>query len=73
MLFMFAERLPGAEGYRMNWFEGPDGIYDADPVVAATAMNAGLERCVSYCPSQYLWSYRRFSQQPEGVISPYID
>lgn len=73
VLFMFAERLPGAKGYRMNWFKGPDEIYNADPLVAATAMNRGLENCIRYCPSQYLWSYRRFSLQPEGVISPYMD
>lgn len=73
VLFMFAERLPGAKGYRMNWFKGPDEIYDADPVVAATAMNRGLESCIRYRPSQYLWSYRRFTQQPEGVKPPYTD
>ncbi|WP_241085462.1 lysophospholipid acyltransferase family protein [Candidatus Vondammii sp. HM_W22] len=73
VLFMFAERLPGAKGYQMHWFKGPDEIYDANLVVAATAMNRGLESCIRYRPSQYLWSYRRFTQQRESLRAPDTD
>ncbi len=71
VLFQFMERLPGVAGYRMNWFAAPEGIYDADQVVAATALNRGLEQCIRHCPSQYLWSYKRFERQPDGMLSPY--
>ncbi len=71
VLFWFVERLPDAKGYRGNWFSAPEGVADAEPVVAATAMNAGLELCVRQCPEQYLWSYKRFDRQPNGSLSPY--
>lgn len=71
VLFWFAERLPKAAGYRMHWFEAPAEIYSEDPELTAMALNKGLEACIRKAPSQYLWSYKRFASQPEGVISPY--
>lgn len=71
VLFWFAERLPRGRGYRMHWFRAPPGIDSADPVITATALNQGLERCIRQAPSQYLWSYKRFASQPDGAISPY--
>lgn len=52
-------------------FSAPDGVDDPDPVVAATALNQGVEACVRRCPLQYQWSYRRFSVRPDGGRSPY--
>ncbi len=71
VLFWYMERLEDSEGFRMHWFEAPDGIANADPVIAATALNQGLEHCVRQCPSQYLWSYKRFYQRPDGEPPPY--
>lgn len=71
VLFWFAERLPRAAGYRMHWFEAPEEIYSEDQVKTAEALNRGLETCIRKAPAQYLWSYKRFASQPEGVISPY--
>ncbi len=71
VLFWYAERLPKGAGYRMHWFEAPEGIDSDDPERTATALNQGLERCIRHQPAQYLWSYKRFASQPEGVISPY--
>ncbi|AKH21795.1 lysophospholipid acyltransferase family protein [Sedimenticola thiotaurini] len=71
VLFWFAERLPRAGGYRMHWFEAPAEIYSEDPEETAAALNRGLEACIRRAPAQYLWSYKRFTSQPEGVISPY--
>jgi len=71
VLFWFIERLPNAKGYRGNWFAAPEGVANADQVVAATAMNGGLELCVRQCPEQYLWSYKRFDRQPHGNSSLY--
>ncbi len=64
VLFVVAERTPS------GWTEhclAPDArIADDDPVVAATAINDVIERCVAIAPEQYLWSYRRFRELPEG-------
>jgi len=71
VLFWFAERLPKAGGYRMHWFEAPEEIYSEDLGKTTEALNRGLETCIRQAPAQYLWSYKRFTSQPEGVISPY--
>jgi Kdo2-lipid IVA lauroyltransferase/acyltransferase len=71
VFFCFSERLSGARGYRMHFFPAPEGIDDPDPVVAATAMNRGIEICVRVCPEQYQWSYRRFRNRPPGEAKIY--
>lgn len=71
VLFWFAERLPDAKGYKMHWFQAPEGIDSDDQNITAEALNRGLERCIRQAPEQYLWSYKRFASQPEGVVSPY--
>lgn len=60
VFFGFCERLPGTRGYRFHFLPAPEGIADADPAVAAAAMNRGVEACVRRCPEQYQWGYRRF-------------
>ncbi|MCW8889062.1 MAG: lipid A biosynthesis acyltransferase, partial [Sedimenticola sp.] len=71
VLFWFMERLPGGSGYKMHWFKSPDGLLSDDPEVTSAALNQGLEVCIRHAPAQYLWSYKRFSSQPEGQLSPY--
>ncbi|MFN2309860.1 MAG: lysophospholipid acyltransferase family protein [Gammaproteobacteria bacterium] len=71
VFFCFSERLPGADGYRMHFFPAPADIAAADPVLAASAMNQGIETCVRACPSQYQWSYRRFRNRPPGQAPIY--
>lgn len=62
----YCERLPRAAGYRVHIFPAPDGIADADPATATTALNRGVERCVRALPEQYQWGYRRFRTRPAG-------
>ena len=71
VIFMFAERLPRARGYRIHCLPAPDGIDSADDAVAAAALNAGIERCIDVCPEQYLWAYRRFRRRPAGSPKVY--
>lgn len=66
VIFMIAERLPRAQGFRIHCLEAPDGIDSDDDVEAAAAMNRGIEHCIAICPDQYLWSYRRFRRRPSG-------
>lgn len=47
-------------------------IFSDDLVTALTAMNRTIETCIAIDPDQYLWSYRRFKSQPEGV-EPFYD
>ncbi len=66
VFFAFAERLPFARGYHMHFVPAEEGLYDADPQTAATAMNKMVETLARSLPAQYMWSYKRFEPQPEG-------
>ncbi|HYN79688.1 MAG TPA: lysophospholipid acyltransferase family protein [Lamprocystis sp. (in: g-proteobacteria)] len=66
VIFMFAERLPNAAGFRVHCIPAPDGIDSDDEVAAATALNRGIEQCVRTCPEQYVWPYKRFRRRPDG-------
>ncbi|MBI2381797.1 MAG: lysophospholipid acyltransferase family protein [Gammaproteobacteria bacterium] len=69
-IFAAVERLERAR-YRLHFRAAPAGIADADPLLAATALNAGIEACVRALPEQYQWSYKRFSTRPPGEPRPY--
>lgn len=71
VVFSWAERLPQSGGYRIHFVDAPDGLHDPDPVVAAAALNRGVERCIEPNPEQYWWSYPRFRRQPLGSGSAY--
>ncbi|WP_456446477.1 lysophospholipid acyltransferase family protein [Thiolapillus sp.] len=47
-----------------------NAIADQDAVVAATELNAGVEKLARQYPAQYQWPYRRFQAQPDGS-NPY--
>ncbi len=66
VIFMIAERLPRAGGFRIHCLRAPEGIDSDDDVAAAAALNRGIEQCIALCPDQYLWSYRRFRRRPSG-------
>ncbi len=65
-LIGWAERLPDSAGYRLHFASAPEQIADPDPVVAATAMNAAIEQQARRAPTQYAWTYKRFSLRPSG-------
>jgi Kdo2-lipid IVA lauroyltransferase/acyltransferase len=72
VIFMFAERLEGKQGFRMHCIPAPDGIDSDDDIKAATALNRGIEQCVSICPEQYVWPYKRFRRRPDGAPHVYL-
>lgn len=72
VIFMFAQRLEGNRGFRMHCIPAPAGIDSADDIEAATALNRGIEQCVSICPEQYVWPYKRFRRRPDGAPHVYI-
>lgn len=44
-------------------FDDPN-LYDKDPIVASTALNAAMEQMIDEHKSHYIWSYRRFKHVP---------
>lgn len=66
VVFLFAERLGGSQGFRLHCIPAPEGIDSDDDLEAATALNQGIEACVRVCPEQYLWPYKRFRRRPPG-------
>ena len=66
VLASVCERLPGGR-YRVHVLPVDEAIHSEDMVVSLTAMNRAIEQCIAIDPAQYLWSYRRFKTQPEGV------
>jgi KDO2-lipid IV(A) lauroyltransferase len=66
VFFTYATRLPRGDGYHIHFVRGDARIADADAVVAATHLNAGVEVCVRAQPEQYLWGYKRFRTRPKG-------
>ncbi|PLY11888.1 MAG: lipid A biosynthesis acyltransferase [Sedimenticola sp.] len=71
VIFCYTERLKRPGRFSIHWCEGSEALLDEDPLVSATAMNRIIEQCIRQCPEQYIWSYKRFSEQPPGTSSPY--
>lgn len=70
VLFVWARRRPDGR-YRMEYFEAAADIADRDPMVAASALNQGVQRCVAQAPDQYQWAYRRFLPVTSDQDNPY--
>ncbi len=65
IVFCFAERLPGARGFRLR-LRARDEPLPADRAGAALAVNRGVEELIRMAPSQYLWGYNRY-KRPAGA------
>lgn len=57
----FAERLPDAKGYRIEYRSVPTENFDE------AMLNRVIEDLVRRCPSQYIWSYNRY-KIPRGAL-----
>ena len=69
VLMAWCERIgERADGPRfaLHIEPAPTEIADADPAVAATALNRAVEHVARRDPAQYQWTYKRFSLQPDG-------
>lgn len=66
LLYGWCERVgPGME-FALHITSTAPGLADPDPVVAATALNAGIEAIARRDPTQYQWTYKRFTLRPPG-------
>ena len=72
VVLMWVERLPWARGFVIHFSAPSPGLFDPDPVKAATSLNADLEKIVRSCPEQYWWGYKRFRRRPPGE-APFYD
>ena len=66
VLYAWCERQGEGPRFTVHVARAPDAVASADPVESATALNAGIEAIVRRAPAQYQWTYKRWSQQPEG-------
>ncbi|QCF25023.1 lysophospholipid acyltransferase family protein [Hydrocarboniclastica marina] len=71
VLVTYAERLPDGRGFRLV-IQSPDTrLFDTDPILSATGLNASVEQCVRAIPAQYQWEYKRFRRRPPGLPNIY--
>jgi KDO2-lipid IV(A) lauroyltransferase len=70
LLCAYAKRLDDGN-YCVVLKPARKGIRASDPVKSATALNQSIEDCILDCPEQYLWSYKRFRDQPDGISNIY--
>lgn len=67
IILVYVERLSWGRGYTIHIREVDNkAITDADPLVAATALNKDIEACIREKPEQYQWIYKRFKKRPAG-------
>lgn len=71
VLYCIAQRLSWGRGYHVHFIRCPESIYSKDLTVAATQLNRSVEQCISLCPEQYQWSYKRFKTRPQGEAKLY--
>ncbi|HEX4857271.1 MAG TPA: lysophospholipid acyltransferase family protein [Limnobacter sp.] len=58
-------RKPRGGGFRLELYAGPATL-SADPVEAATQINAEMEKLILMYPDQYYWGYERY-KSPKGL------
>ena len=63
---MVVTRLPGSQGYQMEFMEAWDDFPVGDDDVDAERVNRFVEEQVRKNPEQYMWLHRRFKTRPEG-------
>ncbi|OFC45274.1 lipid A biosynthesis acyltransferase, partial [Acidithiobacillus caldus] len=68
---LFAYRLEGGAGFRLEILPMPEGFPSGDPEADATAMNAVLEGAIRQAPAQYWWVHRRYKDPAPGWDYPY--
>jgi Kdo2-lipid IVA lauroyltransferase/acyltransferase len=61
VLLAWGERLAWGQGYSVH-VQPLTGTLPADPVAAATCINAAMEGLIRDCPGQYLWGYARYKE-----------
>lgn len=66
VLYAWCERQGDGPRFTLHVEAAPSAIASADALTSASALNDGIEALVRRAPEQYQWTYKRWSQQPEG-------
>jgi len=70
VIMMSCMRRPCGDGFAI-YIDRPDpGIYNADLLTSATAMNQSIEALIRREPTHYFWFYKRFKKN-ETLADPY--
>lgn len=70
VIFAVAERLSDGQGFDLHFIKPAEDIYK-DLSTSVNTVNQTIEQMVAINPSQYQWTYKRFSIQEDGA-KPYI-
>ncbi len=75
VLFAYCERLGEGPGFALRIEAAPPAIASPDPREGVTALNAAVESIARRDPSQYQWTYKRYTLRPpvSGETNPYRD
>lgn len=68
IILTYGERLSWGRGFVIR-FVAFDEVLGNTPEEQARAINLAMEKLISRCPSQYIWSYNRY-KTPPGVKPP---
>lgn len=73
VLYGWCERIGPDMQFALHIQPAPPEVADPDPRTAAAALNAGIERIARRDPTQYLWTYKRYTLRPpeSGEVDPY--
>ncbi len=73
VLHAWCERIGPDLQFALHVEPASPHITDPDPQVAATTLNAGIERIARRDPTQYQWTYKRYTLRPpeSGETDPY--
>jgi len=66
VLYGWCERIGPDMEFALHIEPTDPAVADPDPHVAATALNAGIERIARRDPAQYQWTYKRYTLRPPG-------
>ncbi|KAG1317168.1 hypothetical protein G6F62_013050 [Rhizopus arrhizus] len=66
VLYGWCERIGPDMEFALHIEPTDPAVADPDPQVAATALNAGIERIARRDPAQYQWTYKRYTLRPAG-------
>ncbi|MBF6057519.1 MULTISPECIES: lysophospholipid acyltransferase family protein [Thiomicrorhabdus] len=65
VMYVVMQRLPNGR-FHLHFLPAEEALTDRDELIAAGALNRGVEACIAVAPEQYLWSYKRYRKPPPG-------